>query len=104
MLLLAQCPTRIREHELDAVLLVVRWWQESNHSRAVFLREKGCTWSTICRVSNFEDYLEFAQQWDDNGGDLVRATEVPDPFGWIPEQTESVIDAEYTLIEEVPRG
>jgi len=52
---------RLREHGLQAVLDVLTWATESDHERAVFLRERGLSLLTLMRPANFEAYLGFAR-------------------------------------------
>jgi len=50
---------RLKEHTAEELLTVWRWWQTSQHDRAVWLRSK-CTVDTILRPSNFPGYLDLA--------------------------------------------
>jgi len=50
---------RLKEHTAEEMLTVWRWWQTSQHDRAVWLRQK-CTVDTILRPSNFPGYLDLA--------------------------------------------
>jgi len=50
---------RLKEHTAEELVTVWRWWQTSQHDRAVWLRSK-CTVDTILRPSNFPGYLDLA--------------------------------------------
>lgn len=50
---------RLKEHSAEELLTVWRWWQTSQHDRAVWLRQN-CTVDTILRPSNFPGYLDLA--------------------------------------------
>lgn len=52
---------RLREHGIDAVLRTFRWIETSQHSRAVFLRDRGDV-KTPLRPENFVTYLEFSAE------------------------------------------
>lgn len=52
---------RIAQQGAPAVLAVLRWYRDSEHERAVFLREKGMGLDTLVSSKNFDKYLAFSQ-------------------------------------------
>jgi len=75
---------RITEHSGEDVIAVVKWWLESTHPRAGYLRENGHGIDTLLRASNFAKYLEFSQEQPRKPKPKATAFSVPPPA---PRQT-----------------
>jgi len=65
---------RIAAEGVEAVSLVVRWWQTCPDRDAAWLRgevdgSSGYTWDTVCG-GKFEKYLIKAEAWQDRGAPL----------------------------------
>lgn len=52
---------RLLEHGEKVLFDVVRWYQTSQHPRAVFLRENGYTIDTVLQRSKFDQYATMAE-------------------------------------------
>jgi hypothetical protein len=48
---------RIRDHGVEPLIALMRWWAESPHERARFLRDNGHGLDTLTRASKCEAYL-----------------------------------------------
>jgi len=52
---------RLKEHTAQDVVAVVKWWLQSSHQRAQYLRDNGYGIDTVLRPSNFTTYLELSR-------------------------------------------
>jgi hypothetical protein len=52
---------RLKEHTAQDVIAVVKWWLQSSHQRAQYLRDNGYGIDTVLRPSNFTTYLELSR-------------------------------------------
>ena len=55
---------RVSEHGRDVVLHTWLWLWESQHKRAVYLRDEGYGLATFLRASNLRDYVDMSRVWD----------------------------------------
>ena len=55
---------RIKEHGEQPLIHAWRWFWESSHQRAVWLRDNGCSIDTFLAASKCRQYVAFAAEWN----------------------------------------
>tara|TARA_R110000824_G_scaffold197027_3_gene380330 strand:+ start:8878 stop:9708 length:831 start_codon:yes stop_codon:yes gene_type:complete len=53
---------RLKENPPSDILAVFKWWLQSPHKRAKYLRDNDYGVSTVLKADNFESYLELSRQ------------------------------------------
>jgi len=95
--------SRLKQHDLDSVVAVLKWALHSKHKRAVFLRDNGnATLKTLMRPTNFEEYLEMAREAQEPAPDRGSHTRVPERT---PEEEDAIWAAmDACRMEDEPEG